>query len=135
MASDTNSVVLVGRLTKAPEVRSIGSGSVTDLRVAVTSSRKVGEGWEDAPNYFSVSVFGRQGEAASRYLDKGSQVAIAGRLSWREWTDKAGAKRETVSIIASSVQFVGGKPEGGAKATSSAPVEVAPVAPGEDIPF
>jgi single-strand DNA-binding protein len=135
MASDTNSVVLVGRLTKDPETRSVGSGTVTELRLAVTSSRKVGESWEDQPNYFSVAVFGRQGEAAARYLAKGSQVAVNGRLAWREWQDKSGGKRESVSIVASSVQFVGAKSQENGSVSPATQAPAAPAAPVEDIPF
>jgi len=135
MSADTNQVVLVGRLTKDPEVRAISGGSVTELRLAVTSTRKVGDAWEDQPNYFSIAVFGKQGEAVSRYTAKGSQVAVTGRLAWREWQDKSGGKRETVSIVASSVQFVGAKSADAGRVAPATQAPAAPAEPVEDIPF
>ena len=69
--------------------------------------RQTGE-WVDKPNYFSVTVWGAQGENCARFLSKGRPVAIDGRLEWREWQDKDGNKRESVEIVADSVQFLGG---------------------------
>ena len=113
-ASNINRVVLTGNLTRDPELRSLPSGmSVCSLRIASNSRRKENGEWVDKPNYFSVTVWGAQGENASRFLSKGRPVAIDGRLEWREWTDKEGNKRESVEIIADSVQFLGGPAEGG----------------------
>jgi single-strand DNA-binding protein len=117
-ASNVNVVVITGNLTRDPELRSTGSGmSVCDLRVAVNSRRKDGSGnWIDKPNYFDVTVFGAQGENCANYLSKGRPVAVEGRLDWREWEAKDGSgKRQAVSIIANSVQFLGsrGDNEGG----------------------
>ena len=58
-------------------------------------------------------MWGRQGENAAQYLEKGRPVAIDGRLEWREWEDKDGNKRQSVDIIADSVQFLGSR-DGGA---------------------
>jgi single-strand DNA-binding protein len=114
-ATNINRVILTGNLTKDPELRSTGSGmAVCSLRIATNTRRKdnaSGE-WMDQPNYFSVTVFGRQGENAAQYLSKGRGVAVDGRLSWREYTDKDGNKREAVEIIAENIQFLSG-PDGG----------------------
>jgi single-strand DNA-binding protein len=117
-ASNVNVVVITGNLTRDPELRSTGSGmSVCDMRVAVNSRRKDQSGnWIDKPNYFDVTVFGAQGENCANYLSKGRPVAVEGRLDWREWEAKDGSgKRQAVSIIANSVQFLGsrGDNEGG----------------------
>jgi len=113
MASNINRVVVAGNLTRDPELRSTGGGtSVCSLRIAVNGRRKNGDTWEDDPNYFDVTVFGQQGENCSRYLSKGRGVAVDGRLNWREWTDKDGNKRQTVDIIAETVQFLGGREDG-----------------------
>src|SRR2546423_10509363 len=87
MAANINRVVLVGNLTKDPELRQTGGGTpVCSLRIAVNTRRKDESGqWGDKPNYFSVSVFGNQAESCSQYLSKGRPVAIDGRLEWREW--------------------------------------------------
>ena len=112
-ASNINRVIITGNLTRDPEVRSLPSGtSVCKLRVAVNSRRKdsaSGE-WVDKPNYFDVTVWGAQGENCATYLAKGRPVAIDGRLDWREWEAKdGGGKRQSVEIIAESVQFLGSR--------------------------
>jgi single-strand DNA-binding protein len=108
-ASNVNVVVITGNLTRDPELRSTPGGtSVCKLRVAVNSRRKEGDNWVDKPNFFDVTVWGAQGENCANYLSKGRPVAIEGRLDWREW-EKDGVKRQTVEIIANSVQFLGSR--------------------------
>jgi single-strand DNA-binding protein len=114
--SNINRVIITGNLTKDPDLSSIPSSSTTvcTLRVAVNGRRRNSEGqWEDAPNYFDVTVFGQQGENCAQFLRKGRGVAVDGRLRWREWTDKEGHKRQSVDIIAESVQFLGGRDDAG----------------------
>jgi single-strand DNA-binding protein len=103
-----NRVVLVGRLTRDPELRSLPSGvSVCGLRIACSSSRKDAEGdYHERPNFFDVSVYGGSAESVSRYMRKGSRVAIDGRLEWREWETSEQQKRQAVSIVAETVQFL-----------------------------
>src|SRR3979409_1827268 len=115
MAASINRVVLVGNLTRDPELRHTPGGTpVCSLRLAVNSRRKDEAGqWGDKPNYFSISVFGNQAESCAQYLAKGRPVAIDGRLDWREWEAQDGTKRQAVEIIADSVQFLGGKGEDG----------------------
>lgn len=119
-----NRVVLTGNLTADPEVRALPSGtSVCKLRLAVNTRRKnssTGE-WEEKPNFFDVTVWGAQGENCGRYLSKGRPAAIDGRLEWREYETKDGAKRQTVEIIADSVQFLssGEAQAGGTRSQSS----------------
>jgi single-strand DNA-binding protein len=114
--TNINRVVLVGNLTKDPELRSTPSGtSICKLRLAVNTRRKDQSGqWTDKPNYFDVTVWGQQGENCATYLQKGRPVAVDGRLEWREWdaTDGSG-KRQAVEIVAESVQFLGGREDGG----------------------
>ena len=115
MAGNINRVVLVGNLTRDPELRHTPSGTpVCSLRLAVNTRRKDESGqWTDKPNYFDVSVWGAQGESCAQYLAKGRPVAIDGRLEWREWeaTDGSG-KRQAVEIVADNVQFLGGRNDG-----------------------
>jgi single-strand DNA-binding protein len=109
-ASNINRVIVTGNLTRDPELRAAGSTSVCGMRIAVNGRRRTAEGeWVDKANYFDVSVFGQQGENCSKFLTKGRPVAIDGRLDWREWTDKEGNKRQSVDIIAETVQFLGGR--------------------------
>ncbi|HYM58376.1 MAG TPA: single-stranded DNA-binding protein [Solirubrobacteraceae bacterium] len=110
-ATNINRVVLTGNLTRDPELRSLPSGmAVCSLRVACNTRRKGTSGeWEDKPNYFDVTVWGAQGENCARFLTKGRPVAIDGRLEWREWQAQDGTKRQSVEIVADSVQFLGGR--------------------------
>src|ERR1700680_1237802 len=110
-----NRVVLVGRLTRDPEMRALPSGtSVCGLRLACNSSRRDADGdYQEKPNFFDVSVFGAAAESVSRYMRKGSRVALDGRLEWREWETADQQKRQAVSVVADAVQFLdspGGAP-------------------------
>jgi single-strand DNA-binding protein len=110
-ATNINRVVLTGNLTRDPEMRSTSGGtSVCSLRIATNTRQKDASGeWGDRAHYFSVTVFGAQGENCARFLSKGRPVAIDGRLQWREWQDQNGNKRESIEIVAESVQFLGGR--------------------------
>ncbi|HJW75949.1 MAG TPA: single-stranded DNA-binding protein [Thermoleophilia bacterium] len=110
MAGSINRVILVGNLTRDPETRTTGGGTtVCSLRVAVNDRvpNKETGGWEDYANYFTVSVFGKMGENCAQYLSKGRQVAVDGRLRWRQWETQDGQKREAIEVVADSVQFIG----------------------------
>jgi single-strand DNA-binding protein len=149
-ATNINRVTITGNLTKDPDLRSTGGGTaVCSLRVAVNSRRKDETGnWVDKPNYFDVTVWGAQGENCAQYLSKGRPVAVDGRLNWREWQDQQGNKRQSVDIIADSVQFLGSREGGGENGGRFTPqsdvpadtgdFEPAPAAAGasdDDIPF
>ncbi|HEY3828326.1 MAG TPA: single-stranded DNA-binding protein [Solirubrobacteraceae bacterium] len=113
--SSINRVVLVGRLTRDPELRELPSGQcVCDLRLACNGSRRDPDGgYSERPHYFDVSSFGVQAENVSRYLRKGSAIAVDGRLDWREWETAEQQKRQAVKIIAESVQFLDRRPSEG----------------------
>ena len=142
MAGSINRVVLVGNLTRDPETRPAGGTTVCSLRIAVNDRirNKESGGWEDYANYFTVSVFGNNGERCAQYLSKGRQVAIEGRLRWRQWESGDGQKREAVEVVADNVQFIGPREGGGARSDAGdfgggAP-DVAEVDMGDDdIPF
>jgi single-strand DNA-binding protein len=148
MAANINRVVLVGNLTRDPELRHTPSGmAVCSLRIAVNTRRKDSTSgqWTEKPNYFDITVWGNQGESCAQYLSKGRPVAIDGRLEWREWDAQDGTKRQAVEIIADSVQFLGGRPDGegggqpqfvpsGAQ-TETANADFAGSAADDDIPF
>lgn len=144
MAASINSVVLIGNLTKDPELRHTAGGtSVCSLRIAVNSRRKDESGqWVDKPNYFSISVFGNQADSCAQYLTKGSKIGVDGRLDWREWQpNDGGSKRESVEIVANSVQFLTPRSESGGSGSEFVPAGAGtrePDFPGgtdEDIPF
>jgi single-strand DNA-binding protein len=146
--ANINRVVLVGNLTKDPELRTTPSGtSVCKLRIAVNTRQKdnaTGQ-WGDKPNYFDVTVWGNQAESCSQYLSKGRPVGIDGRLDWREWEAQDGSKRQAVEIIAESVQFLGSRGDemgGGGGGNQFVPAAAAaesadfgPATADDDIPF
>ncbi len=113
--ANINRVVLVGNLTKDPELRHTPSGTaVCKLRIAVNTRQKDPQGnWGDKPNYFDVTVWGNQGESCAQYLSKGRPVGVDGRLDWREWDAQDGTKRQAVEIIADTVQFLGSRDSAG----------------------
>ncbi|MDQ3672331.1 MAG: single-stranded DNA-binding protein [Actinomycetota bacterium] len=144
MAASINRVVLVGNLTRDPELRHTPSGTaVCSLRLAVNTRRKDESGqWIDKPNYFDITVWGQQGENCAQYLAKGRPVAIDGRLEWREWEAQDGNKRQAVEVVADSVQFLGGRSDGDgapqyvpAGATASTGADFPPSPADDDIPF
>jgi len=111
-----NRVVIVGRLTRDPELRSTAAGtSVCRMRLACNSgwrNKDTGE-FDERPNFFDVTVFGPSGEACARFLAKGRPVAVDGRLDWHEWESADGEHRQAVGIVAESVQFLGSRqPDG-----------------------
>jgi single-strand DNA-binding protein len=140
-----NRVVLVGNLTKDPELRHTPSGTaVCNLRLAVNTRRKDETGqWVDKPNYFDVTVWGNQGERCAQYLAKGRPVAVDGRLEWREWETPEGNKRQAVDVVADTVQFLGSRGDGEGGGGGYIPSDATPTPAGDfpssptddDIPF
>lgn len=111
-----NRVVISGNLTRDPELTATASGmSILKMGIAVNDRRKnqqSGE-WEDVPNFFDVVVFGTRGESLSRFLSKGSKVAIEGKLRWRSWETPEGDKRSKIEIIADDIEFMSSRNDGG----------------------
>jgi len=134
-----NRVVISGNLTRDPELRSTAGGmSVLKLGVAVNDRRKnqsTGE-WEDVPNFVDVTVFGARAEALSRFLTKGSKVAIEGKLRWSQW-EKDGEKRSKLEVVADEVEFLSSRDGGSGASSAPAREYVSPAADdiGEEIPF
>ena len=106
--SSINRVVLIGRLTRDPELRELPSGhSVCNLRIACNGTRRTAEGeYHDRPHFFDVGTFGSLAESVARYMHRGSLVAVDGRLEWREWETAEQTKRQAVSVVAETVQFL-----------------------------
>lgn len=102
-----NRVVLVGNLTRDPELRYIPSGTaVTDIGLAVNERVKRNDQWVDEANFFDITLWGRTAEVANEYLSKGSSVLIEGRLKYDTW-EKDGQKRSKVKIIGEKMQMLG----------------------------
>lgn len=105
-----NKVILVGNLGKDPATRSTPNGQeVATLTVATSEKFKGKDGeMQERTEWHTVVVWGKQAESCSKYLTKGRQVYVEGRLATRKWTDKEGAERYTTEVVAESVKFLGG---------------------------
>jgi single-strand DNA-binding protein len=110
-----NRVILVGNLTRDPEVRHLPSGmAVCDMRLAVSETFKNREGERtESVCYVDVVVWDRQAENCGEYLFKGSPVLIEGSLKLDEWTSKENEKRSKLLVRAQRVQFLGSPAKSG----------------------
>lgn len=154
-----NRVNISGNLTRDPELRATAGGTqVLSFGVAVNDRRRNPQNgeWEDYPNFVDCTMFGTRAEAVSRYLSKGSKVAIEGKLRYSSW-ERDGQRRSKLEVIVDEIEFLSrgqqgggqggyGQPayvQGGYDATpmpAPAPQAPAPVPPAgdvfdEDIPF
>ena len=104
-----NRVILLGNLTRDPELRYIPSGmAVSDIGLAVNDRVKRNDQWVDETTFVDVTLWGRTAEVANEYLSKGSPVLIEGRLKLDTW-EKDGQKRSKLKVIGEKMQMVGGK--------------------------
>lgn len=110
MSWDINHVVVVGRLTKDPELTYTQSGAaVCRFSIAVnrTSSGSAGRDQEEGTSFFNIVAWNKTAEICKEYLTKGKQVGIDGRLQQRRWLGQDGMRRNSVEIVANNVQFFG----------------------------
>jgi single-strand DNA-binding protein len=151
MAGGVNKVILVGHLGADPDMRYTPSGQgVCELRVATSESWNDKNGQkQERTEWHRVVVWGKRAEVCSKYLAKGRQVYIEGRIQTRNYDDKEGHKRYITEIIANDVQFLGGgRGEGGGRRDAEAPPPAEPDfggagfgggggggGPDDDIPF
>jgi single-strand DNA-binding protein len=109
-----NRVILIGNLTRDPELRYLQSGmAVADLGLAVNDKRKNAAGeWVEETTFVDVTVWGRTAEVAGEYLTKGSPVFIEGRLKLDTW-ETEGQKRSKLKVVCEKMQLIGAKGQGG----------------------
>lgn len=154
-----NRVTISGNLTRDPELRATAGGTqVLSFGVAVNDRRRNPQNgeWEDYPNFVDCTMFGTRAEAVSRYLSKGSKVAIEGKLRYSSW-ERDGQRRSKLEVIVDEIEFLSRGQQGGgqggygqpaygqgsydaAHMPAPAPQAPAPVPPAgdvfdEDIPF
>ena len=159
-----NKIILVGNLGRDPELRYTPQGSaVCSFSMATNEKRRDKSGeFQNIATWFRVTLWGNQAEVASKYLTKGKQVYIEGRLRMDEYTDREGAIQKTLEVNGTDMQFIGSREDGGgnyggggqddfethsgppeassppstasAGGSTSAPVS-APAAADDDIPF
>lgn len=120
MARSFNQVVLMGNLTRDPELRQIPSGqSVCSFSLALNRSYKGQDGeWKEATDYVDVVAWGPLGERVAQYVTKGRPVLVNGRLQSRSW-EQDGQKRSKLEVVAQDVTFLGGRSDGGGEGYSS----------------
>lgn len=115
MAASYNRVVLVGNLTRDPELRYIPSGTaVTEIGLAINERHKSAKGdWVDETVFVDITLWARLAEIAGEYLTKGSSVLIEGRLKFDTWESNDGQKRSKLRVVGERMQMLGGKSGGG----------------------
>lgn len=131
MSSGYQKIIMVGNLTREPELRySSGGTAVCNMGIAVNSKLKYGddEKEKDEVLFINVVVWGKQGESCSKYLAKGRQVLVEGRLQERKW-ESDGQQKSKMEIVASSVKFLGRKDDSGSYQGGTPPQENSGVEP------
>ena len=122
-----NKVLIAGRLTRDPEMRALASGKhVTQFSVATTEYAGNGK---ERPEYHNIVTWDRLAEVCGRYLGKGQQVAIEGRLQTRTWDDEKGLRHWKTEIVATSVEMLSGRKKKDYAAESSADLLEATASP------
>ena len=118
-----NKVILVGNLGADPESRQSQAGNtITNLRIATSERTKDRDGnWGDHTEWHRVVCFGRTAETAARFLSKGRQVYIEGKVRTRKWQDREGVDRYTTEVVADQVRFLGGGEGRGQQSQQSPP--------------
>lgn len=119
MARGFSKVIIVGNITRDPELRSTPSGTqVCGFSVAVNRNYRDGSGEQkENVSFFDCSAWGKSGEIIAQYAKKGSGILVSGRLEQRSWEDKEGQKRSRVEIVVEDFNFIGGN-DGGASSSS-----------------
>lgn len=110
--ANLNKVLLIGRLTRDPEVKAFGTGTkVVRFGFAVNNRRKNQQSgqWEDDPVFLNCEAWGKTGELVEQYLRKGAQAFLEGRLKLDQWTAQDGQKRQAINVVVDNVQFLDNK--------------------------
>ncbi len=119
--SGINKVLIIGRLGADPELKTVGSGQqVARLSVATSENWTDREGQkQERTEWHRVVVWGKLAELCGKYLSKGRQVYVEGRLQTRSWEDQQGQKKYSTEIVATTVQFLGGGQPGASQGSSA----------------
>jgi single-strand DNA-binding protein len=128
MASDLNKVILIGRLTKDPELRYTQGGSaVASFSIANNKNWKDKEGnQQEKVSFFNCTAWAKGGEIIAQYMTKGKQIQITGRLEQKVWDDKEGKKQYSVEVVVEDFQFLGGKNDSGSQSETVTPISNEP---------
>ena len=114
MATDLNRVLLIGRLTRDPELKQTGTGT-SYCRFGIANNRNFTQNGErkEEVSFFNCVAWGRQAEVINQYCRKGKQVAIEGRLKQSSWDGQDGKKQSSVDVVVESLQMLGAAGGGG----------------------
>ena len=114
MAQDINSVFVIGRLTKDPEVKyTTGGTAKMDLSIAVNRSVKENDKWTSRASFFDIEYWGKKAEGINQYLHKGKQIGVQGYLDQKRWTGQDGTNHNKIVIVADTIQLIGGEKQEG----------------------
>ncbi len=131
-----NKVILIGNLTRDPEIRYTPNGTpVASFAIAVNRKYKQGEETKEEVSYIDIVVFGKQAENCSKYLGKGNGVLIDGRLQQRRWETDEGQKRSKHEVVAERVQFMPKKGVAGQAGQEKTDAPAEPDIVDNDVPF
>lgn len=122
MAKDFNQAIIMGNLTRDPELRTTPSGqSVASFAIATNRSWQDPQSGDrkDAVEFHDVVAWGKLGELVSQYLTKGRRAMVVGRLQTRNWEAQDGGKRSRTEIVATDINFIGGPGEGGGSSSDA----------------
>ena len=129
-----NRAILIGRLTKDPELRSTPTGrNVCQFSIAVNRNYTTASGEREA-DFINCVVWDKQAENLSKYQKKGNQIAVEGRIQTRNYDAQDGSKRYVTEVVVENVEFVGGKNENSSSAPSNDYVDAPSEAPIDDMP-
>lgn len=131
-----NKVILLGNVGAEPEFRALDGGKkVARIRVATTERYTDQQGnKQEQTEWHNVTLWGGLADVVDKYVHKGSQVFIEGKIRTREWTDKDNQKRFTTEIMANEMKLLG-RPKDANEAPAVAPVAETPAPPIDDLPF
>jgi single-strand DNA-binding protein len=127
-----NKVVIIGRLTKAPELKFTPGNGTAVCNITVAVDRKINKDGQKETDFLPVVVFGKSAENVANYMDKGRLIGVAGRIQTGSY-EKDGVKHYSTNIVAEEVQFL--DKGNGQTQQQSTPEEMTEVIDGEDIPF
>ena len=139
-----NRVLISGNLTRNSELRATQGGTqILNFGVAVNDRRRNPQGeWEDYPNYIDCVMFGTRASALSRYLVKGTKVAIEGKLRYSTWETREGQRRSKIEVVVDEIEFLTSRESSYSQPSAPAPSQASriPDAPDvsvydEEIPF
>lgn len=131
-----NKVILLGYVGKDPEVKEFESGKVAKMTIATTEKGyklKSGKEIPDRTEWHNIMLWGGLAEVAEKYINKGMQVYIEGKIQTRSWADKEGVTHYTTEVVASDLQMLGKREQGARVVTTPTPIKTGAI--DNDLPF